>query len=613
MIARLPGHQQRAADALQGPGQGEPGGRGREGAEDRGHREGDEADHEHPPPPVAVAQRAAQEQEAGQRHQVAVEDPLQAGQVGVEVAADGGQGDVDDAAVEEGDPRPEHRGGDHPPTGRSSGAQRLGHAASLPGPRGPPATQRWATSRRPGVAELAQRCASSRGTAAGRGRRWAYGSLRRRGPHANPPGRLHAASTPAGHRGPGPSGCPEPTTAGDPARPRLAALLVVAVGLAFADASIVVLALPDLYREFDTSVVGVSWVLTAYAIVVTVAALLVALVGRRVRPGALTAAGLVVFAASSLAAGLAGSFGVLLAARCAQGVGAALLLAGAIPVLAALRGSETSGRAWWAWAGTIGAALGPALGGVLTQLLDWRAIFIVQAPVAAAALVVVAAPVVRGLVPARSTPRAPGSVTANLGFVLVFAALVGALFLSVLLVVEVWQYEPMAGALVVTALPVGTFIARFLGARLGASVGGHRRSRPAGRRPRRPGRAAGRRAVVRRRVPRGMRHRLRSLRRGARPGRHPGDGRGGASRVALHGRPARRHRARAGAAGSHAGHQPREGRRRSRAAGHRHPARRTGRALREGAAGPGAARRDRGHARRRGARPRCGVRGPRCR
>ena len=188
----------------------------------------------------------------------------------------------------------------------------------------------------------------------------------------------------------------------------LAALLVVAVGLAFADASIVVLALPDLYREFDTSVVGVSWVLTAYAIVVTVAALLVALVGRRVRPGALIAAGLVVFAMSSLAAGVAGSFGFLLAARCAQGVGAALLLAGAIPVLAALRGSETSGRAWWAWAGTVGAALGPALGGILTQLLDWRAIFIVQAPVAAAALMVVAAPVVRSLVPTRPTSRRQG-------------------------------------------------------------------------------------------------------------------------------------------------------------------------------------------------------------
>ena len=124
-----------------------------------------------------------------------------------------------------------------------------------------------------------------------------------------------------------------------------------------------------------------------------------------------------------------------------------------------------------------------------------------------------------------------GAVTANLGFVLVFAALVGALFLSVLLVVEVWQYEPMAGALVVTALPVGTFIARFLGARLGASaaaIGGAALLAgglvglavlPGAA----PWFAAA--SLVR------MRHRLRPLRRGARPGRHPGDGRGGACRV----------------------------------------------------------------------------------
>src|SRR6185295_15344817 len=81
----------------------------------------------------------------------------------------------------------------------------------------------------------------------------------------------------------------------------LGAVVVVAVGLAFADASVVVLALPDLYREFDTSVVGVSWVLTAYAIVVTLAALVVAAVARWIRPVVLVAAGLALFGAASLA------------------------------------------------------------------------------------------------------------------------------------------------------------------------------------------------------------------------------------------------------------------------------------------------------------------------
>ena len=91
-----------------------------------------------------------------------------------------------------------------------------------------------------------------------------------------------------------------------------AALLVGAVGMAFADASVVALALPDLYAEFDTSIVGVSWVLTTYALVVAVTAVPVALVHRRVRPLALVVRGVAVFAAASLVAGLATSLAVLL-------------------------------------------------------------------------------------------------------------------------------------------------------------------------------------------------------------------------------------------------------------------------------------------------------------
>lgn len=273
---------------------------------------------------------------------------------------------------------------------------------------------------------------------------------------------------------PPPSAAPPPRRATSVAGTALAALLVVAVGLAFADAAVVVLALPDLYREFDTSVVGVSWVLTSYAVVVTVAALAVVPLARRVRPATITGVGLVLFAASSLVAGLAGSFSVLLAARSVQGVGAALLLAGSIAVLGALRGADAPGRLWWAWAATIGTALGPALGGVLTELLDWRAIFLVQAPVAAVAVVAMFAPAVRRLAPAaprlrdRSTSASP--IVANFGFVLLFAALVGALFLSVLLIVEVWRFTPVAGAIVVSALPLGTLAAKPLGTRLGAAA-----------------------------------------------------------------------------------------------------------------------------------------------
>src|SRR5262249_56515690 len=115
--------------------------------------------------------------------------------------------------------------------------------------------------------------------------------------------------------------------------------------------------------------------------------------------------GVTVFVAASLAAGLAPNLPFLLGARGLQGVGATLLLAGSLPVLAALLGSRSSARAWWATAAAVGAVAGPALGGALTQLFDWRSIFLVQAPIAALALGVVAAPAVRALAPDRGARR----------------------------------------------------------------------------------------------------------------------------------------------------------------------------------------------------------------
>jgi MFS family permease len=248
-------------------------------------------------------------------------------------------------------------------------------------------------------------------------------------------------------------------------RPVAAAVLVVAVALAFADASVVALALPDLYGEFDTTIVGVSWVLITYALVVAIVAVPVTLLHRRIRPPVLTGAGLALFAAASLAAGLAPSLGFLLAARAGQGVGATLLLAGSLPVLGAGLGSIARARAWWAAAASVGAVTGPALGGVLTQLFGWRAIFLVQAPVAAVAMLSCLAPAARRL-PAEGKGRGSrrrgvaATIPANIGFALVFAALVGALFLGVLLAVEVWRDQPITGALLVSALPVGMLVAR---------------------------------------------------------------------------------------------------------------------------------------------------------
>jgi len=255
-------------------------------------------------------------------------------------------------------------------------------------------------------------------------------------------------------------------------RRRLLTLAVAAaVGVAFADSSIVVLALPDVYGAFDTGIVGVSWVITSYNLVVAVVALALVPGLRRLDVARVSRVGLVLFCAGSIGSAASTGLEALVAFRSLQGLGAALLLAGALALLAALTGSPARGVAVWTAAGTFGAAVGPALGGVLTQLFDWRAIFVFQAPVALAALVAAFEP---HRYP-RGEESARPSAAANFGLAFVFGALVGALFLAVLLLVTVWGLSPIEGAAVVSALPLAALAARRLAAelslRLGASAG----------------------------------------------------------------------------------------------------------------------------------------------
>jgi MFS family permease len=249
-------------------------------------------------------------------------------------------------------------------------------------------------------------------------------------------------------------------------RPSLALeiALAISVAVAFADSSIVVLALPELFVELHTTIPRISWVVTAYNLAVVVGAFGLLPFVRRVRPAWLALFGLVVFLASSVVCALSDSLEALVAGRVAQGIGAALLLASSLPLLVELSGDRRRAVALWVGAGTLGTAVGPALGGVLTEAFDWRAIFAVQAPLAAAAIVAALHPAARRLPPPTEQGRAP--LGSALALVFTYAALVGALFLAVLLIVTVWDYGPLAGAGIVSALPVAALCARPLSARL---------------------------------------------------------------------------------------------------------------------------------------------------
>src|SRR5436309_8740038 len=156
---------------------------------------------------------------------------------------------------------------------------------------------------------------------------------------------------------------------GERRRIGLGVALAAAVGLVLADSSIVVLALPQIYRDFDVSVGAVVWVLIAFNLVLAAAAVPAALAARRVGPGRAAVVGLAAFTAGSLACGLAPGLATLIAARCLQAIGGAAAVTAALELMPSAVGSERRAAAVWASAGAVGAALGPAVGGLLTELV----------------------------------------------------------------------------------------------------------------------------------------------------------------------------------------------------------------------------------------------------
>ena len=155
--------------------------------------------------------------------------------------------------------------------------------------------------------------------------------------------------------------------------------------LAFLDVTITNLAVPDLGADFSVGVTSLSWVVTLYTILFAAllapAGRLADVVGRR----RLFVAGVTTFTVASLVAALAPTFGVLLAARAVQGVGAALMMPASLAFVLADTppARRTAAIGLWSASAAVAAAAGPALGGVLVDAFDWRVLFCINVPIGA--------------------------------------------------------------------------------------------------------------------------------------------------------------------------------------------------------------------------------------
>lgn len=159
--------------------------------------------------------------------------------------------------------------------------------------------------------------------------------------------------------------------------------LVIGFFMILVDTTIVSVATPAILEHFQTDITTALWVTSAYLLTYAVPLLVSGRLGDQFGPKNVYLAGLLIFTAASVWCGLSGTIGMLIAARATQGIGASLMTPQTMAVITRLFPANERGKAMGLWGATAGAATltGPVLGGILTDVLDWRWIFFVNVPV----------------------------------------------------------------------------------------------------------------------------------------------------------------------------------------------------------------------------------------
>ena len=193
---------------------------------------------------------------------------------------------------------------------------------------------------------------------------------------------------------------------------------VLGSGMAMLDSTVVNVALVRIGADLNAGFSGLQWTVNGYTLSLAALILLGGSLGDRFGRRRVFVVGVIWFALASLLCGLAPTLPVLVAARALQGVGGALLTPGSLAIISASFAAADRAAAVGAWSGLAGiaAAVGPFIGGWLVQL-SWRAVFLINLPVALGIVLVA-----RRHVPESRDPQVSGSVDAP-GAVLVTAGL----------------------------------------------------------------------------------------------------------------------------------------------------------------------------------------------